>query len=511
MHLLFTLKRMVKSRREFLKSVTTAGAAVGALPFLTHCASLDRWMRGDNRDERDKVVIIGAGAAGLSAAYFCKKAGIPFRLFEASSRLGGRILTVQDVNPAAQWADLGAERIFPQHAPVLDLCRELKLNLTEINPPVAAAFFQRDHFIPSTEWNKISTELNTFFARLHQECYGKSSSEYLNAGNVSQFPLAVQLDSVTASDLLEKNKKFLNDVKITFLADAVRANLGVELKDLSGLALLHWLRNEQPWQKGRYYKLSGGFSVLTQALYDRVGGIIPGRITQFERTLTEVRVKEDDLRLIFSSPQGPEEYQARNVICTLPWAVLSEIKGIQDLPWTERQRLRLRQTTLGSQSKVALSFRQKFWKDSAVLGKGGTWFTDLPTGAITEGGAPALVRLGTAGRGLLSFQMGGEAGRNAGIATKDQALKDLAQVRRTEASEFDQNFYVQNWTSLKHFKGSRAVAGLQFYQAFERTPMAAGNWYMAGEAQSLAHLGTVAGAIESASLAVDQIFRSQRA
>lgn len=502
---------MKKSRREFLKSITTAGAAVGALPLLTQCASLDRWMVGDTHDEREKVVILGAGAAGLAAAYHLKKSNIPYRIFEASSRVGGRVLTVQDVNPSAQWADLGAEKILSHQTNVLGLCKELKLDMAEISPVNATAFFHQDHFIPSVEWNKISSELISFFARLNIECYGKSGAinEYLNAGNVSQFPLAVQLDSVTARDLVEKNKKFLNDVKVSFLENAVRSDLGVELKDISGLGLLHWIRNAKPLHKMKYYKLSGGFSVLTQALYDRVGGIIPGRFVQFGHKLTEIKIKGDHYRLLFSTHSGLQEYQVKNVICTLPWAVLADVKGVKDLPWTERQLLRLGQISLGSQSKVALSFNQRFWKDSTVIAKGGTWYSDLASGAISEGCVPSLVPLG-AGRGILSCQIGGEAGRNVGLAAKDQALKDLAMIRQKEIAEYDQNFYVQNWSNLPNFKGSRAVPGLQFYQAFERTPMSADSWFMAGEAHSLAHVGTVAGAIESASQVVDQVFRSQR-
>ena len=511
--MLFTLKEMKKSRREFLKSITTAGAAVGALPLLTQCASLDRWMVGDTHDEREKVVIIGAGAAGLSAAYQLKKSNIPYRVFEASSRIGGRILTVQDVNRAAQWADLGAEKILAHQANVLDLCKELKLDLTEISPVNPTAFYRQDHFIPSVEWNKIAIELETFFARLNIECYGKGvgggAVEFLNAGNVSQYPLAVQLDSVTAHDLVDKNKKFLNDVKISFLENAVRSELGVSLKDISGLGLLHWIRSARPLHKMKYYKLSGGFSVLTQALYDRVAGILPGRLVQLGHQLTEVQVKDDYYRLIFSSASGAQEYKAKNVICTLPWAVLSQVKGIRDLPWADRQLLRLGQISLGSQSKVALSFTQRFWKDSSVIAKGGTWYSDLSLGAVSEGCVPSLVPLG-GGRGILSCQIGGEAGRNVGLATKDQVLKDLAQIRQKEITEFDQNFYVQNWSRLDHFKGSRAVPGLQFYQAFERTPLAAGSWIMAGEAHSLTQVGTVDGAIDSASQVVDQIFKSQR-
>ena len=41
----------------------------------------------------NRVGIVGGGISGLSAAYFLGQAGIPCRLFEKRSRLGGTIRT----------------------------------------------------------------------------------------------------------------------------------------------------------------------------------------------------------------------------------------------------------------------------------------------------------------------------------------------------------------------------------------------------------------------------------
>ena len=41
----------------------------------------------------DKIVIIGAGAAGISAGLTLQKLGIPFVILEASERVGGRAYT----------------------------------------------------------------------------------------------------------------------------------------------------------------------------------------------------------------------------------------------------------------------------------------------------------------------------------------------------------------------------------------------------------------------------------
>ena len=43
--------------------------------------------------ERVAVAVVGGGIAGLSAAYELHRRGVRFRLFEASDRVGGVILT----------------------------------------------------------------------------------------------------------------------------------------------------------------------------------------------------------------------------------------------------------------------------------------------------------------------------------------------------------------------------------------------------------------------------------
>ena len=71
---------------------------------------------------QNKVIIIGAGAAGISAGITLQRLGIPFLILEASSRVGGRAFTdttslpshwdqgcswlhCADVNPLVEWAD----------------------------------------------------------------------------------------------------------------------------------------------------------------------------------------------------------------------------------------------------------------------------------------------------------------------------------------------------------------------------------------------------------------------
>jgi len=71
-----------------------------------------------------KVVIIGGGCAGLSAAYTLKKRGVDFVLFEASARVGGRVGN-------RQWKDfnyaIGAAMTEPQWKTTFKYLNELNL------------------------------------------------------------------------------------------------------------------------------------------------------------------------------------------------------------------------------------------------------------------------------------------------------------------------------------------------------------------------------------------------
>ncbi|NBC07369.1 MAG: NAD(P)-binding protein [Bacteroidetes bacterium] len=83
----------------FLSSFTAAGEQAGQKP--------------------GTVLIIGAGAAGLTAAYALKKRGVDSRILEASSNFGGR------VKRAGQFADfpidLGAEWIHTHPSVLSDI------------------------------------------------------------------------------------------------------------------------------------------------------------------------------------------------------------------------------------------------------------------------------------------------------------------------------------------------------------------------------------------------------
>lgn len=79
------------------------------------------------------VAILGAGLAGLNVARLLHRAGIPFQLFEARDRLGGRILTVGETGVSdSDGFDLGPSWFWPGMQP------QLAALVSELGVPVFA-------------------------------------------------------------------------------------------------------------------------------------------------------------------------------------------------------------------------------------------------------------------------------------------------------------------------------------------------------------------------------------
>src|SRR6187455_2783059 len=65
---------------------------------------------------RKKVIVIGAGMAGLTAAYELQRAGHEPTILEAQERVGGRVCALREPFSDDLYAEAGAMRIPRAHA-----------------------------------------------------------------------------------------------------------------------------------------------------------------------------------------------------------------------------------------------------------------------------------------------------------------------------------------------------------------------------------------------------------
>src|SRR5436190_22156014 len=69
-----------------------------------------------------RVVVVGAGFAGLAAAYELRHAGADVTVLEARNRVGGRVISFSDLLPGGTMEG-GAELIGTNHAIWLDYAK----------------------------------------------------------------------------------------------------------------------------------------------------------------------------------------------------------------------------------------------------------------------------------------------------------------------------------------------------------------------------------------------------
>ncbi len=136
---------MTTTRRDFLRRVAGAGGyratylTMQAMGLLGTAAAAEPLALERGAAHGTKVVILGAGVAGLSAAYELSKAGYDCTVLEARERVGGRTWTIRrgttlemtdgtrqicEFDPELYW-NAGPARVPSHHQAFLAYCREL--------------------------------------------------------------------------------------------------------------------------------------------------------------------------------------------------------------------------------------------------------------------------------------------------------------------------------------------------------------------------------------------------
>ena len=290
-------------------------------------------MPAKQTQKKPKVIILGAGLAGLTAAYELKKKHYIVTILEARDRIGGRVDTKLLSGDPTLTIEMGGEWIGKSHHHIRSLCRELRLSLMDHR--LALSLLYDGKFFGPRQWT-FSTRWKHKLRRLMKETAKLSLAE------------AKQLDAIDWWHYLVANHVPKRDLEIIDLVGGTDA--GEDIRFISALNALADALSDHDC-----YRIKGGNWLLPQALAKRIGE----EHIHLRHKVTAVRQTDDS---VFVECSNGLSYAGDMLICTLPASVAASIRWIPHLPSDK-------QTAFAALNycrimKVSLLFSRRFWRDS---------------------------------------------------------------------------------------------------------------------------------------------------
>jgi monoamine oxidase len=484
-HLQQNLKRdnreMTISRREFIARVAQAsgyGAAFMTMHSLGLLGMVETEQTKDfplppSTGRGTKVIILGAGIAGLVAAYEMRRAGFDCTVLEARERPGGRNWTLRRGSKLTftdgttqectfdegNYFNCGPARLPSVHKTMLGYCNELGVELeVEVNTSRSTLLQNDDVFggKPIRQRQAIN-DTRGHVAELLAKCVQKGALDQ----DFTADDRAMAMDFLRFYGYLWKDYQYhgsprSGDQQLPGAGDQIE----IPIPPLSMSDLM----------KSGFYKpmLFEEALDMQATMFQPVGGMdrIPyafaaslGKVVRYNSPITEIRKTTDGVRVMYRDGEaGPiASLEAAYCICTLPLPILKDIPN--DL--APRVKSAIEHVAYDSAYKVAWESR-RFWEQDGDEIYGG--ISALTTGPISVVWYPSAKLMSKRGVIVSGYAMEnwGEFGKlpsnEAKIAASRAAVEKL---HPGKGKELEKPMYM-SWGKVPYNLGSWVSRGSDF-------------------------------------------------
>lgn len=443
-----------------------------------------------------RVIVIGAGIAGLVAAYELLRAGHDPVLLEARPRVGGRIYTLRDPFAHGLHAEVGAMRIPKAHDLTLAYVKGFKLKtlpFTMGNPKAYYHIGGVRRRIGEADPGALGFELAA-----HER--GKTYAE-LWAAAIRPLLKRLADEGPRAWNWIVENHDHYSTRE--FLEASGWSEGAIEMfglfanqEALMNASFLELFREEA----GQFYEdmvqIEGGMDLLPRAFMPALAGRI-----RFGTRVVALEQDENGVSVHYRTAARRQAEKGDYAIVTLPFSVLRHIDAT---PHFSRAKQRaIRQLHYDASAKILAQCRRRFWEiDDGIFGGGS--ITDLPIRNVFY---PEQGR--ETGRGVLlaSYTWSEDAQRWGSLSPADriaEAVDQLARIHPQIESEFEAGASWM-WHDDEFAGGAFALfdPGQQTL-LHEAIVAPEGRFHFAGEHASLAH-AWIQGSIESGLRAAKEV------
>jgi monoamine oxidase len=488
------------TRGELIKRGAVAGIAFAG------ASSAGRFAKAAYGAAAPRIVVVGAGLAGLTAAYRLKQAGYVAQVYEASNRIGGRCWSYR--GSSGTWADgqvaeHGGELIDQGHTAMRQLAQELGFKLDNLlagEQNGTEDFFWLDG--APYPYTQLATDLNGIYQKLHKDTVAAS---YPTLWNLST-QRGRELDAMSIIQWLDETcPNGGSRSKLGRILDiAYNIEYGAECSQQSALNLIYLLGYVGQGQfqvfgkSNEKYHVTGGNDQIPEAL----GKLLNGQITMGSEL---VAIASDRSRstwtLTFKQGSTTKTVTADRVVLALPFSMLRGV-DFKKANFDPLKVTAIDELGMGTNSKLHVQFSSRHWN---TLGNNGNTYADTGYQNTWE-----VSRAQPGGRGILVDYTGGTIGDSFGSGTPSsraqQFLGQIEPVLPGISSRWNGRATVDYWAANPLTKGSYSYWKVGQYAKFAGAEReAVGTCHFAGEHTSIDFQGYLNGAVETGQRAADEI------
>ncbi|MBM7645412.1 monoamine oxidase [Scopulibacillus daqui] len=447
-----------------------------------------------------KIIIVGAGMAGLVAASLLKGAGHHVKILEASDRVGGRVYTLRTPFSNGQYVDVGAMRFPNVHLLTMAYINKFRL-------PV-------NHFINSTPNDIIY--VNGIKVR---------SKLYSRNPDILNYPVSLNEKGKTAQQLIRSAIQPI----LNFIRQDPKRNWNIVIHDFDKYSLEAFLRHNPvgaPMSPGasemikvltseegaseislmetlrkymifsapdlHYVEVAGGNDRLAKAFLPELK-----RDILFRHKM--VKIKQDDRQVTIHARHTktlqPYQISGDIAVIAVPFSVLRFVNVEPKHSFSHHKWKAIRELHYEPSAKMGIQFKRRFWEEEGMFG--GKVTTDLPIRFVKY---PSHGFGQDKGVALASYTRGNDALIWDSISQEErviQALKELAAIHGKGIIHDFEAGAAHSWVQYPYSAGSfpKFKPG-QETELFPYIQIPEGRVHFAGEHTTTTH-GWVQGAIES--------------
>jgi monoamine oxidase len=358
-----------------------------------------------------RVIVVGAGLAGLTAALDLVDAGWEVVVLEARTRVGGRVHTIRgEAFTEGLRAEAGGESIDVDHTDLLAMLDRFGLETEDrpANKILDGLTSWRGRRQTTAEFaagreGDVGADYERFYAALDElapDIDPAHPDEYERADELDQRSLA---DFVDELDLLPEAR---------FLVDADnRGGFNAEAEDVSLLFVAQqWAVGEDVADEGvEAMRVAGGNDQLPQAMAAELGDVVV-----LDAPVTRVRHRGDGVTVT----AGGATYDGAWLVLACPFTPLRAVAF--DPPLPDDVATAIEGLDLGPAAKVTLQYAERGWADDPTGATSGFTVSDQPFGIAWSStdsyGDPD-------GPGLLTAFLTGDGAEAAAAQTDAQRIE----------------------------------------------------------------------------------------